>query len=120
MGAERFFYVGRVRMLECDLATQATVYQILIHNGKDGPLPTEPELWLINPDTHQAAQYISGQDGPPVAELTAPALQAFLAKNSIEPPPADANAFNTVKAWPELELLAKEQGQAAGSAPAGQ
>jgi hypothetical protein len=120
MGTERFFYVGRVRMVECDLATQSKVYQILIHNGQDGPLPTEPGLWIINPDTHQAAQYISGQDGPPVAELTHAALQAFLAKNAIDPPPASASAFNTVKAWPVLDSLAKEQRPPPGSPPAAQ
>lgn len=104
-------------MFECDLTTQGKVYQTLINNGLDRPLPAEPQLWIINPDTHQAAQYISGQDNPPVAELTHAALQAFLAKNAIEPPPADANAFNTVKAWPILESLAKEQGLASGAPP---
>jgi hypothetical protein len=119
-GAERFFYAGRLRMVECDLATQSQVYQTVINNGQEKPLPTEPELWIINPDTHQAAQYMSGQDGPPIAELTHAALQAFLAKNAVERPPATANAFNTVKAWPELELLAKAQRPAPGSPPAGQ
>jgi hypothetical protein len=109
IGTERFFYAGRLRMVECDLTTQGKVYQAVINNGQDKPLPTEPQLWIINPDTHQAAQYLAGTDGPPVAELTHVALQAFLAKNSVEPPPPNATAFNTVKAWPELELLATEQ-----------
>jgi hypothetical protein len=109
IGTERFFYAGRLRMLECDLTTQGKVYQTVINNGKEKPLPAEPQLWIINPDTHQAAQYLPGKDGPPVAQLTHAALQAFLAKNSLEPPPVNANAFNTVKAWPELERLAHDQ-----------
>jgi hypothetical protein len=109
VGTERFFYAGRLRMVECDLTTQGKVYQAVINNGKEKPLPAEPQLWIINPDTHQATQYIPGKDGPPVAQLTHSALQAFLAKNSIDPPPVTANAFNTVKAWPELEQLARDQ-----------
>jgi hypothetical protein len=109
VGAERFFYVGRLRMMECDLATQAKVYQTLIDNGQEKPLPTEPQLWIINPDTHQAAQYVSGRDGPPIFELTHVALQSFLAKNSVEAPPASASALNTVKAWPVLEQLSQQQ-----------
>jgi hypothetical protein len=105
IGVERFFYAGRLRMVECDLTKQGKVYQTIINNGQDRPLPTEPQLWIINPDTHQAAQYLPGKDGPPVAELTHAALQAFLAKNSLEPPPPGAEAFNTVKAWAELERL---------------
>jgi hypothetical protein len=108
-GTERFFYAGRLRMVECDLATQSLVYQTVINNGQDRPLPAEAQLWIINPDTHQAAQYIPGTDGPPLNELTHPILQAFLAKNAVAPPPATANAFNTVKAWPELQQLARNQ-----------
>jgi hypothetical protein len=109
VGTERFFYVGRLRMVECDLSTQGQVYQTVINNGQNSPLPGEPQLWIINPDTHQAAQYIPGKDGPPVVELTHDTLQAFLAKNSVAPPPATASAFNTVKAWPELQQLARNQ-----------
>jgi len=109
IGTERFFYVGRLRMVECDLTTQGKVYQTVINNGKEKPLPTEPQLWIINPDTHQAAQYIPGKDGPPVAQLTHAVLQAFLAKNSVDPPPPTNSAFNTVKAWPVLEQLARDQ-----------
>ena len=109
IGTERFFYVGRLRMVECDLATQGKVYQAVINNGKEKPLPAEPHLWIINPDTHQAAQYIPGKDGPPVAQLTHATLQAFLAKNSVDPPPVTNNALNTVKAWPVLEQLARDQ-----------
>jgi hypothetical protein len=112
IGVERFFYAGRLRMVECDLTKQGKVYQTVINNGQEKPLPAEPQLWLINPETHQAAQYLPGKDGPPVAELTPAALQAFLAKNSIEPPPPGAEAFNTVKAWPELQRLRGAQEEA--------
>jgi hypothetical protein len=112
IGVERFFYVGRLRMVECDLEKQAQVYQTVINNGQDRPLPGEPQLWVINPDTHQAAQYLPGKDGPPVTELTPAALQAFLAKNSIEPPPPSNNAFDTVKSWPVLEQLGRAQEEA--------
>src|SRR5262249_52392816 len=63
VGTERFFYAGRLRMVECDLATQGQVYQTVINNGQHRPLPDEPQLWIINPDTHQAAQYLPGKDG---------------------------------------------------------
>jgi hypothetical protein len=41
--------------------------------------------------------------------LTHATRQAFLAKNSVDPPPVTNNALNTVKAWPVLEQLARDQ-----------
>jgi hypothetical protein len=61
VGAERFFYVGRLGMVECDLATQGKVYQIVINNGQEKPLPAEPQLWIINPDTQSGGSIRFGK-----------------------------------------------------------
>ncbi len=75
LGSERFFYVGRLRMAECGLGAQGGVYQVVINNASNPPLPEEPELWIINPDTHQAAEYVPAQDEPPLESLTQAALR---------------------------------------------
>ena len=107
-GVERFFYYGTLRFAEVDLSVEGKVYQTVIQNGGSGPLPTEPELWVINPATHQAVKYTSGPGNPPLRELTDAGLAAWLAGNSIPSPPAD-RALDIEVAWRELERLAKLQ-----------
>jgi hypothetical protein len=49
-----------------------------------GAIPTEPQLWLINPATHLAAKYPSA--GSTLADLTHAALEAWLARNGVTRP----------------------------------
>jgi hypothetical protein len=106
-GLERFFYYGKLRFAEADLSAEGKVYRPLIQNGLSGPLPAEPELWVINPDTHQAAKYSAGPGNPPLADLGHAALVSWPAKNAIPPPPDQG--LDTDVVWRELLRLAKLQ-----------
>jgi hypothetical protein len=115
IGAERFLYAGRFRALECNLPEQGGVYRMLIDNDPDKPLPTGPELWIIDLDTHLMAKYAPGAGEPAIDQLTHEALQAFLASHGVPPPPPNANAFDTVTAWPALKKLSQQQGAGAST-----
>jgi hypothetical protein len=106
-GLERFFYYGKLRFAEVDLSKEGKVYETVILNGLSGPLPTAPELWVINPDTHQAVKYTTGSGNPPLADLSHAILSAWLSRNAIPPPPAQG--LDTDVAWRELVRLAKLQ-----------
>jgi len=105
LGIERFFYPSRMRFAEVDLSKEGGVYRTLIHNGADLPLPTEPELWVIDPDTHRAAKYTSPK-GETIADLTHERLRDWLTSNSVALP--TDGGLVTQRAFPELERLQKQ------------
>jgi hypothetical protein len=102
MALETFFYANRLRTAECDLAAGAEVYPALLGDGAT-QLPTEPELWLIDPATQQGTQYVPAATLPPLADLTHAAFEAWLAGNGVESPPDDA--IDSAAAWRDLAKL---------------
>ncbi len=102
LGIERFFYPSRLRFAEVDLGQQGQVYQALINNGVKKPLPTEPELWVIDPDTHRGVKFTTAK-GQTLADLSHDTFTAWLGSNSL-PMPADGG-LNTDLAWRELLRL---------------
>jgi len=85
MGLERLFYPNRLRFAEVNLSTQAKVYQSLIQTGGGGPLPTEPEIWVIDPDKHHTAQYVAGGELPTLRHLGHAAFEQWLSSNGVQP-----------------------------------
>jgi hypothetical protein len=100
---ERFFYANRLRTAECDLLIGDEVYQALVPNAATRVIPSEPELWLIDPATHHGTEYVSGGSAPPLADLTHAAFEAWLANNGVASPPDDA--LDAAAAWRDLARL---------------
>jgi len=100
---ERFFYANRLRTAECDLSWTGEVYQALVPNAGTPAIPTGPELWLIDPETHHGTEYVPADGSPPLADLTHAAFEGWLAKNGVARPPDDA--LDAAVAWQELARL---------------
>jgi hypothetical protein len=100
---ESFFFPGRIREMDGNLTTQGGVYRALLNREA----PAEPELWLINPDKGQGVKYTSGQDGPPLAELTHETYVAWLVRNGI--PAQPPIALNSEAIAQELLKLKAQQ-----------
>ena len=65
-GMEDFYFAGRVRGFESNLSDGGPIYRTLFSRDP----PSEPELWLVNANTHAMIKYAAGDDGPPLSELT--------------------------------------------------
>jgi hypothetical protein len=102
MALERFFYANRLHIAECDLSTADGVYEALLPYVAR---TTEPELWLINPATHNGTKYAS-KNSPPIADLTHAAFETWLANNGVPAPPDDA--LNIDAAWQDLAKLDRQ------------
>jgi hypothetical protein len=102
---ERFFYSNRLRIAECDLSTAGGVYKALVPDA--GAIPTEPELWLINPTARSRTKYAPVGSPAPIADLTHVAFEAWLAKNGVAAPPPNA-AVDAEAAWRELAKLERQ------------
>jgi hypothetical protein len=90
LSVERYFYDGRIRFGEVNLASDAGVFNTLIGDANHLPVPTEPQVWLTDPVSHISVQYKpdfrADSQGPPTAELTQAAFQAWLLENHVTPP----------------------------------
>jgi hypothetical protein len=102
---ERFAYANRLRFAECDLSTSAAVYRKLLAGSASGAIPTEPELWLINPQSRHFVKYIPGDGMPPVTDLTSDAFETWLTNNGV--PPRPEGAIDVEAAWQQLARLEK-------------
>jgi hypothetical protein len=90
LSVERYFYDGRIRFGEVNLASDSGVFSTLIGDANHLPVPTEPQVWLTDPVSHISVQYKpdfkADTEGPPTAELTQAAFQAWLFENHVTPP----------------------------------
>jgi hypothetical protein len=90
LSVERYFYDGRIRFGEVNLASDSGVFSALIGGPNHLPVPTEPQVWLTDPVSHISVQYKpdfrADSQGPPTAELTQAGFQAWLFENHVTPP----------------------------------
>jgi len=86
LSVERYFYDGRIRFGEVNLASDAGVFRNLIGDANHLPVPTEPQVWLTDPVSHISVQYKPEVGGPPTADLTQAAFESWLNENHVTSP----------------------------------